>query len=180
MDKAILGGYICLTDVPSKPIRYANGDGTFFYEMIKAGVFTKALKSNYPSLMLNHKRVITSNDKLDLWEDKLGLRFKAEVTDIHTIELALKNKLSGCSFSFKSARQTIDRYQGSELRIIEEMYLYDVSILSIQPQYRSIVTVENIPSSLMQKVQADIKDRANKPRNADLVKYYDRIDALIK
>lgn len=178
MQGAILGGYITICDVPSKPIRFTNGNGSVFFEMIKTGTFTKALRCNHPALQLNHKRIIAPYENIKLWEDNLGLRFRAEITDLHTIELAMKGKLTGCSFSFKAVKQSKDTHKGEELRVIEELILYDVSLLSVRPMYRSRIEIESIPHELLMKVEAGIKDRESKPRNAQIMDLYNRVEAL--
>lgn len=145
MQGIILKGYICKTDVPSRPILYKNGYGKAYREIIQGGAFSRALKSSIPSLTLNHKDIITGSSKLSLVEDNIGLRFRAEVNDPTVIQLARDGKLTGCSFTFKPMRESKSIRNGEDIRTIHELYLYEVSVLTDRkPVHGSIVEIEDV------------------------------------
>lgn len=144
----ILKGYIAKTDVPSRPIFYKNGDGKAYREIIQSGAFSRALKSSTPSLTLNHKDIIAGSSKLSLEEDNIGLRFRAEVNDPTVIQLAKEGKLTGCSFTFKSLRDSKSSRSGEDIRTVHELYLHEVSVLTDRkPIHGSIVEIEDVSYS---------------------------------
>lgn len=175
MDKAILSGYICVTDVLSKPIKYADGDGTFYQEIIKSKVFRDALRGKNPSMMFNHKKVLASGDDLELYEDYVGLHYRVKISDIEVIAKALDNKLSGCSFAFKSVMQHIEERKDGRVRIIDAITLHDVSLLDIRPIYKSSVEIISIPESLRLKAE---EYRKTKLKSVDLSEYQKKIDEI--
>lgn len=175
MDKAILRGYICVTDVKSRPIGYQNGEGTYYHEIIKSQVFRDALEKASPSLMFNHKRVLAYGPDLQLKEDGIGLHYQASITDIEIIAKALDNELTGCSFAFKAISHHAENQKGEHVRIIDKMYLYDVSILDIKPSHKSSVEIVEIPQSLRIKAEEYRKSKLGK---SDASAYQKRIDLL--
>lgn len=142
MPGIVLSGYICKTDVPSRPIFYKDGFGNAFREVIESGVFRRALRYTKPTLTINHDRVIAIMPPLELEEDAIGLKFRAEILDPEVIKYMSENKIKGCSFTFKSMKETSKKVNGEEVRIIQDMKLYEVSLTTSNPIHASSVICE--------------------------------------
>lgn len=130
-NKVEISGYVNAVERVSKKI-YERGEA--FYEKIKEGAFGEALtRNNNVKLLLNHdfnRELATIGENLELVEDSIGLHARATVTDEEVVEKARNGKLVGWSFGFSSLRETDDgEYRDSNLRTIEAMNLYEVSIL---------------------------------------------------
>lgn len=84
-------------------------------------------------LLLNHdysRELGSTKGNLELFEDNIGLRAIAEVTDPEVIEKAEKGQLRGWSFGFieRGAREE-DLESGMKRRFVEDMDLREVSII---------------------------------------------------
>lgn len=151
MDKAIIDGYVCVTDRQSKLIhRKAIGS---FKEIIKGGAFQRSLNEfGAVPLKYNHDRIIVTGSDIKLYEDNIGLRFIAAIDDIGVISRALNGTLKGCSFGFKAIKQNLDYKNSLAIRTIEQMQLLEVSILDKNPAYASSVYISKVPDEIQSKI----------------------------
>lgn len=127
-DKVIIDGYVNAVDRFSHPIPSERGK---FIEKIKPKAFQRALeKAENVDLMLNHERKLgsTTDGNLKLFEDNIGLRAIAEVTDAEVIEKAKNKQLRGWSFGFYSEKDTWEDGEPQQ-RTIEELDLFEVTIV---------------------------------------------------
>lgn len=131
-------GYVNAVERESKTM-HLEGKGEF-REVVKEGVFKRALKNNPNVVMLlNHdkQKVIAEGKSLELYEDNIGLKVKANINDPKAI--ALKNKFVGWSFGFKPVKEnwTINK-EGLQIRELEEIELNEVSLLTTEkePAYK--------------------------------------------
>lgn len=104
-----------------------------FVEQIRPGVFRRALEQNEVQLLLNHdkeRNLGSTETNLTLYEDSIGLKACAEITDAEVIEKAKNKKLRGWSFGFYE-KDASEEDAGNELtrRYVEEMELIEVSII---------------------------------------------------
>ena len=132
---AVITGYVNVTGRESRVLRDVNGE---FIELIKPGTFKHALeKRDSVGLMFNHKRPLGSTkDNLELYEDNIGLYARALVSDPEVIEQAKAKKLTGWSFRFKKEKDSWEtRDDGIRRRILEDIDLFEVSILDVTPAY---------------------------------------------
>lgn len=132
-DSVDIDGYVNAVARDSRPIRDKK-TGTRFIEQIVPKVFTKALeRADEVMLLLNHEndRVLgSSKNNLQLYEDAIGLRAHAVVTDPEVIEKARKHELRGWSFGFIPKDVSVeDAGNGIERRFVEDMDLIEVSII---------------------------------------------------
>ena len=131
-DKVIIDGYVNAVARDSRPMR-DKGTGKRFVEQIVPGAFERALKSNDVDLLLNHdesRKLGSTSTNLQLYEDSIGLRAHAEVTDEEVIRKAREKKLRGWSFGFYELDASKeDLANGMERRFVEEMRLKEVSII---------------------------------------------------
>lgn len=131
-DKVIIEGYVNAVARDSRPIR-DKVTGRRFVEQIVPGAFKRALKHNEVKLLLNHDetRVLGSTaTNLQLYEDNIGLRARAEITDAEVIEKARLHKLRGWSFGFHeldASEEPIN--ENLNRRFVEELELVEVSII---------------------------------------------------
>lgn len=130
-----LEGYINVSERPSKPLRDSEGQ---FIEVVREGVMGRAIQRRNIKLLFNHdlNRVLgDTNSNLQLQEDSIGLRFRAFITDSEVIEKAKKGLLKGCSFGFRALKQSKENINGICKRYLEDIELFEVSILDREPAY---------------------------------------------
>lgn len=132
-----LEGYV---NVPERKSRVMPSIRGKFTESIAGGAFKRAIeKAEEIKILLNHdsKRELGSTkSNLELKEDEIGLYAKAEVFDDEVRQLAIDKKLTGWSFGFKVNKDKwIDTDEGIQHRTVEDLDLFEVSILSVTPAY---------------------------------------------
>ncbi|EJT6340591.1 HK97 family phage prohead protease [Clostridium perfringens] len=132
-DSVTLEGYINVTARESKVL--TDFDGSKFIEVIEPNTFNRALeKGGEVVMLLNHdwsKQIGTRGTNVELFEDNIGLLFRANISDSETIELAKADKLVGCSFGFIEPKYSKRELRGGfEKRYIDDLNLLEVSILS--------------------------------------------------
>lgn len=95
---------------------------------------------------MNHdysRELGSTKTNLQLFEDNIGLRAIAEITDAEVIEKAKKGELRGWSFGFiERAAKEEDADSGLKRRFVEDMDLKEVSIIDNRkiPCYASTST----------------------------------------
>lgn len=131
-DSVILDGYVNGVERDSKPIVTPIGKCV---ERIESRAFEKALsRAENVDLLLNHnkdkKLGSTKEGNLELFEDNIGLRAIATVTDKEVIEKARNKKLRGWSFGmFVNKDRVEERAENIPRRHIEDLDLFEVSIV---------------------------------------------------
>ncbi len=116
--------------------------GSYFREVILPGAFRKALGSNDVPFLINHAGLPlarTRSGTLRLSEDSHGLKIETELDaddpDVQRIVPKMKRgDLDKMSFAFRATVQRWDDTQDPPLRTVEEVELYDVSIVT-DPAY---------------------------------------------
>lgn len=140
-DHVEIEGYVNAIERNSKPLLSRIGR---FIERICKGAFTKALKRNDDvHILLNHdwSRDLGSTKKgnLELYEDNIGLRARAMITDKEVIKKARNGDLVGWSFGFNDRENGVINSieNGIPTRAVTDLDLYEVSILdkSHEPAY---------------------------------------------
>jgi uncharacterized protein len=137
-DSVVLDGYVNVTQRESRVLPSPRGK---FVEEIMPRTFERALmKTESVDLLFNHDRHrklgSTKDGNLELREDNVGLRAIATVTDTEVMEKAKKGELRGWSFGFSVLKDTWkNREDGLQKRVVEELDLYEVSVLDKTPAY---------------------------------------------
>lgn len=137
-DHAIIDGYVNAVERESRVLPSVRGP---FVEKIKAGVFERALnRAADVDLLFNHdknrKLGSISAGNLELFEDAIGLRAIATITDPEVIEKAQNNELRGWSFGFVDNKsEWAEAENGVAKRTLEDIELLEVSILDKTPAY---------------------------------------------
>ena len=128
----LIDGYVNAVARDSRIMPSINGE---FVEQVVPGTFHKALsRTRNVDLLLNHNEsrklgsIIEGN--LKLFEDNIGLRAIATITDEEVIKKAIAGKLKGWSFGFylNNDRWETDS-KGIKRRFLEDIELLEVSIL---------------------------------------------------
>lgn len=181
----IIDGYVNAVARDSRLIPDVKGS---FREQIVPKAFQRALeKVENVDILLNHdknrKLGSTAEGTLELFEDNIGLRAIATITDAEVIEKAKRNELRGWSFGFYSVKDRWeDIEEGVQRRYVEDLELTEVSIVdntkvpaysatSIETRANEEVLTETRSSDSIVK----IADNTNKVDNS---KYKEEIESL--
>lgn len=130
-DKVEIEGYVNAVERNSKPLLSRMGK---FIERICKGAFKRAIERNDDiHILLNHdwNRDLGSTKKgnLELYEDSIGLKARAIITDPEVVEKAKNGDLVGWSFGFSDVDVENGFENGLPTRAIKDLDLYEVSIL---------------------------------------------------
>lgn len=165
-DSVYIEGYVNAVGRDSRPIRDRT-TGKRFIEQIVPGTFKRALMKNEVKLLLDHdegRELGSTETNLTLYEDSIGLRAMAEITDAEVIEKARKKLLRGWSFGFKEQDASEEETpSGMTRRYVEDMELVEVSLIDEKkiPCYAgtSVETrAEEVLTAEIMEVRADYVD----------------------
>lgn len=147
-DKVIVEGYVNAVERNSKPL---NERGVTFIERIAAGAFKRALaRAHDIRILLNHNAARDlggiKDGNLELEEDNIGLKARAEITDPEVIDDARKGNLVGWSFGFTddNVTQLRDEESGLPLRKVNDLELLEVSLLNRKKSPAYVGTLVNV------------------------------------
>ena len=131
-DSVLIEGYVNAVARDSRPMRYRD-TGQRFVEQIVPGAFRRALEQNEVDLLLDHdnnRKLGSTQTNLSLTEDAIGLKARAEITDLEVIQKAREKKLRGWSFGFHELDASEeDMPNGMKRRFVEDMKLVEVSLI---------------------------------------------------
>jgi uncharacterized protein len=143
-NQVLLDGYVNAVLRESRVLPSVNGR---FKEQVVPKTFERALqKAENVDLLFNHdknrKLGSTIEGNLELFEDNIGLRAIATITDEDVINKARNDELKGWSFGFVDNKPNFkDGTDGIQMRYLEDIDLLEVSILDKLPAYLA-TTVE--------------------------------------
>lgn len=155
-DSVLLDGYVNAVGRDSKPIITPRGKCV---EQIEPRAFQKALeRAENVNLLLNHDKTrelgSTKDGNIELFEDNIGLRAIAIVTDPEVIEKARQKKLKGWSFGMYANKDRMEeRAEQIPRRHVEDLDLFEVSI--IDDRMSPIYTGTSIEQRAEQEVIAE-------------------------
>lgn len=183
-DAVLLEGYVNAVGRDSRIL--TDRTGKKFVEQIVPGTFQRALeKGNNIEIDLNHNRVLGSREtgEVELYEDAIGLRAKALISDPEVRSLARNNRLTGWSFEFIPKDQTIEPTDNPEIerRYLKDIYLKAVSILSVTPAYIATsieARSENAEAYEVRALETDVE--VTEIRNNDVEISYDLYEKQIE
>lgn len=133
-----LDGYV---NVPMRESRILPSPKGPFIEKIEPKVFERALqRADDVELLFNHnknkKLGSIKQGNLELYEDNIGLRAIATITDEEIVEKAKNNRLKGWSFGFIANQDEWEEGKdGIQRRTVKDLDLLEVSILDMTPAY---------------------------------------------
>lgn len=187
-DSVLIEGYVNAVARDSRPM-VDKTTGRRFVEQIVPGAFARALQSGPVPMLLNHdkNRVLADGTAgtLELQEDSIGLRARAEVTDAEVIEKARAHKLRGWSFGFYEldAREE-DTMSGMMRRYINDLQLEEVSLIddTMTPCYAgtSVETRAEKAEVLMAETLETRAQYIERTEPDPLAEYKQRLNALRK
>ena len=129
-DCVLLDGYVNAVGRDSRVIPDRRGG---FVEQVMPGTFARALGKGKPTeLKLNHERTLgsTATGDIELFEDSIGLRAKAKVTDAAVIDKARKQQLRGWSFGFRNpVSEWEERADAPPRRYLKDFDLIEVTLV---------------------------------------------------
>lgn len=116
--------------------------GDWFEEIINPGAFSKTIASGDVRALFNHDwgNVLgrTKSGTLKLEEDERGLKFEVELPNTTVArdlaESMKRGDINQCSFGFYPTEETWDYSTEPALRTINEVELFEVSVVSL-PAY---------------------------------------------
>lgn len=170
-DSVILEGYVNICLRESRILPSPKGP---FVEEIQIRTFERALQKNDSvDLLFNHDRSrklgSTKEGNLELREDNVGLRAVATITDEIVMDKARKGELRGWSFGFSVLKDSWkNREDGIQKRTVEEIDLYEVSVLDKTPAYiATSIEARGESDSILKEMrseefQAKIEDNSSK------------------
>ena len=126
-------GYVNVTEKMSKPV--ITGKGQKVIEVIEPRAFEQALsRAENVTMTKDHIRenvlAETRTETLKLYEDAIGLKAEALITDPKTIEEARANKIKGWSFGMKNIQDEIEERAGAlPLRKVKSLDLDHVTLV---------------------------------------------------
>ena len=181
----IIDGYVNAVARDSRLIPDVKGS---FREQIVPKAFQRALeKAENVDILLNHdknrKLGSTTEGTLELFEDNIGLRAIAKITDAEVIEKAKRNELRGWSFAFYSVKDRWeDIEEGVQRRYVEDLELTEVSIVDNTkvPAYSATSIETRANEEVLTETRSldsivKIADNTNKVDNS---KYKEEIESL--
>lgn len=183
-DAVLLEGYVNAVGRDSRIL--TDRTGKKFVEQIVPGTFQRALeKGNNVEIDLNHNRVLGSREtgEVELYEDAIGLRAKALISDPEVRSLARNNRLTGWSFTFIPREVTIEPTDNPEIerRYLKDIDLEAVSILSVTPAYIATsieARSENAEAYEVRALETDVE--VTEIRNNDVEISYDLYEKQIE
>lgn len=167
-NKIEIDGYVNAVERLSKPLNDRLGK---FVERVKVGAFKRALeRAEDVRILLNHDWTRDlgglKDGNLELYEDSIGLRARATITDEQTVKDAQSGKLKfkGWSFGFTDREVELGEENGLTVRNVKDLDLYEVSLIdrSHVPAYDgTLVAVRTADKSLniSDLVESEVKVR---------------------
>lgn len=142
-NSVVLDGYVNVHTRDSRELPSPRGK---FVEQIMPKAFSDSLQKRAEvDLLFNHRsdrKLGSTGDNLQLFEDAIGLRAICIVNDPEVVEKAKRNELRGWSFGFIATEQRWEEADnGLQRRFVNGLDLLEVSILDVTPAYVS-TTIE--------------------------------------
>lgn len=137
-NQVMLDGYVNAVGRDSRILPSPKGK---FIEQIKPQTFQRALeRADNVDLLFNHQKSrklgSTKEGNLELYEDNIGLRAIATISDDEVIKKAKNGELRGWSFGFYTNKDSWEEGpDGIQRRYLEDIDLLEVSILDKTPAY---------------------------------------------
>ena len=181
-----IAGYVNVPGRESRPVITPRGKVN---EVIEQRAFQRAIeKADNIDLKLDHERVIasTSGGTLAAYEDAVGLRAEAIVSDAEVVKGAKEGKLKGWSFDMRKVKDDVEqRADKLPLRRIREFDMSEITLaMNKQPVYSSMSIELRADDSeeveqRAETVEVIVKDMTEPPKeNIDYSKYENTIKNL--
>jgi len=181
-----ISGYVNVPGRESRPVITPRGK---VIEVIEQRAFQRALqKVDNVDLMVDHERKIASikEGNLKVWEDEIGLRAEAIITDKEVIEGAKQGKLKGWSFNMMKVVDEIEERAGKlPLRRVKDFVMTEITLALRKLPVYSATSIEVRAEEEKEievrafECEVNIKDLTeNKKQNIDYTEYQNKINKL--
>jgi len=181
-----ISGYVNVPGRESRPVITPRGK---VIEVIEQRAFQRALqKVDNIDLLVDHERKIASTKEgnLKVWEDEIGLRAEAIITDKEVIEGAKQGKLKGWSFNMMKVVDEIEERVGKlPLRRVKDFVMTEITLaLRTLPVYSATsieVRAEEEEEIEVRAFECEVKIKdltENKKQNIDYTEYQNKINKL--
>lgn len=173
-----IGGYVNVTERESETL-FSQQRGKWFKEIMKKGVFERALNKNQsiPCLLEHNwdkELAHTAKGTLELREDNIGLRFDAIIEDEEVYEQIRNNEINSCSFGFIVEKQDFeDINTRCEKRYVHEINLKEISLVKNPAYVGSLVESRNLEMALKEDEEKELElseEERKKPEVKDAEK----------
>ena len=155
-----ISGYVNVPGRQSRPVFTPRGK---VIETIEQRAFQRAIeKANGINLMLDHEKKIasTTDNTLTVYEDAVGLRAEALVTDAETIQGAKEGKLKGWSFNMMNVKDEVEERAGQlPLRRVKDFDMSEITlVMRKNPVYSSTSLEVRAGEDAEIEIRAEISD----------------------
>lgn len=133
-DSVIIDGYVNAVARDSKLLRSPRHERPFV-EQVVPGAFSKAIsRADNVRMLADHDDTRQVADvksgTLEVYEDNIGLRAIATVTDEEVVRMAREKRLNGWSFGFRDAKDRFEKVDDYiDRRYLEDFDLTEVSLM---------------------------------------------------
>lgn len=181
-DGLYIAGYVNVPGRESRPVITPRGK---VIEVIEQRAFKRALqKVDNIDLLVDHERKIASTKEgnLKVWEDEIGLRAEAIITDKEVIEGARKGKLKGWSFNMMKVVDELEERAGKlPLRRVKDFVMTEITLaLRKLPVYSATsieVRAEEEEEIEVRAFECEVKIK-DLTENIDYTEYQNKINKL--
>lgn len=175
----MLDGYVNAVGRDSRVLPSPKGK---FIEQIKPKTFQRALeRADNVDLLFNHQKNrklgSTKEGNLELYEDNIGLRAIATVSDDEVVKKAKNGELKGWSFGFYTNKDSWeDGKDGIQRRYLEDIDLLEVSILDKTPAYIATTIEQRGEEDVLAETRGEdfkavIEDNSPEERQKEQIDY---------
>jgi uncharacterized protein len=175
-NSVFISGYANITE---KESHFLNEHGRRFKEIVEPSTWKKALSRAKDVLLLhNHQesRLLgnwkTGKQNLKLSENEIGLKVEAEIYDSDLVQKVKEDRsyLTGWSWGFIDRSSTWEKKNGYERRLISDLDLIEVSLLSghTKPAYPSATAIEVRSEGFLERRFTEFKTTES---NVDFSRY---------
>ena len=181
-----ISGYVNVPGRESRPVITPRGK---VIEVIEQRAFKRALqKVDNIDLLVDHERKIASTKEgnLKVWEDEIGLRAEAIITDKEVIEGARKGKLKGWSFNMMKVVDEIEERAGKlPLRRVKDFVMTEITLALRKLPVYSATSIEvraeeeeeiEVRASECEVTVKDLTEK--KKQSIDYTEYQNKINKL--
>ena len=186
----MLDGYVNAVGRDSRVLPSPKGK---FIEQIRPKTFQRALeRADNVDLLFNHQKNrklgSTKEGNLELYEDNIGLRAIATVSDDEVIKKAKNGELRGWSFGFYTNKDSWEEGpDGIQRRYLEDIDLLEVSILDKTPAYIATTIEQRGEEDVLTETRGEdfkavIEDNSPEKRQEEQIGYsiYEKEIQLLK
>lgn len=178
-----ISGYVNVPGRHSRPVLTRHGK---VVEVIEQRAFQRAIgKASNIDLMLDHEKRIasTADGTLKVYEDAVGLRAEAIVTDVETIQGARGKKLKGWSFNMINVKDELEERAGQlPLRKVKDFDMTEITLALKKNPFYSSTSIE-VRADEEKEIEIRTEDTEitvveTQKNEVNLSKYQNRINRL--